>query len=289
MAERAYWKGHIRLSLVSFPVRLYASVTSTEKVQLHKYDKESGSRIRYANVNAEGEKVEADDIVRGYEYEKGSFVEIENKDLDALKVESKHTIDLIQFTDMSSIDAVYYDHPYFVAPESGVGVEAFVTIRDALKATGKVALGQVVMNNKERIVAIKPCGKGLILETLRYDYEVRERDQYFDEIPQNVDVPKDQIDLAKMLIDSKTAEFDPKKFKDRYQEGLLEIINAKLDHRKPDLDEPKAKPSKVVNIMEALKRSLEQSKASGDKKTEADKPAPKAKVKDEKPKKKKSA
>jgi DNA end-binding protein Ku len=260
MAQHAYWKGHIRLSLVSFPVRLYPSVTSSEKISLHKYDRESGTRIHYEDVNEAGERVEDEDIVKGYEYEKGSFVEIDDKDLKELKVESKHTIDLIQFTDMKSIDAVYYDKPYFVAPDGDIAAEAFMTIRDALRKSGKVALGQIVLNNKERIAVIKPCGKGLLLETLRYSYEVRTAEDYFEDIPAKASVSADQIEMAQALIDSKTAEFDPKKFKDRYQEGLKEIIDAKLEHRKPDFDEVERKPTKVVNIMDALKKSLAQSK-----------------------------
>lgn len=267
MAQHAYWKGHIRLSLVSFPVRLYPSVTSSEKISLHKYDKESGTRIHYEDVNEAGERVEDEDIVKGYEYEKGSFVEIDDEDLKKLKVESRHTIDLIQFTDMKSIDPIYYDKPYFVAPDGDIAGEAFMTIRDALRKSGKVAMGQIVLNNKERIAVIKPCGKGLILETLRYNYEVRKAEDYFEDIPEKSKVSADQVEMAEALIKSKTASFDPKKFKDRYQEGLKEIIDAKLEHRKPHLSETERKPAKVVNIMDALKKSLAQSK--GGKKTVA--------------------
>jgi DNA end-binding protein Ku len=278
MAQRAYWKGHIRLSLVSFPVRLYPSVTATEKISLHKYDKKSASRIHYEEVNEKGEEVTGENIVKGYEYEKGSFVEINDDEIEKLKVESKHTIDLIQFTDMKSIDAVYYDKPYFVAPDGPIAAEAYMTIRDALKQAGKVALGQIVLSNKERIVAIKPCGKGLLLETLRYNYEVRRAEDYFEDIPATSDVGEDQIQMAQMLIDAKTAAFDPKKFKDHYQEGLQEIINAKLEHRKPDFGHEDKAPAKVVNIMDALKKSLAQSKAAKPEKTvKVKKPATKTK------------
>lgn len=286
MAERAYWKGHIRLSLVSFPVRLYAAVTQTDKVRLHKIDKDSGSRIHYQNVNEEGEIVDADDIVKGYEYEKGQYVEIEDDELSALKTESRHTIDLIQFTDMASVDPVYYDSPYFIAPDGDIAMEAYVTIRDALKKTGKVALGQIVLGNRERIAAIKPCGKGMLLETLRYNYEVRAAQEYFSGI--GTGKPnEEQLDLARQLIQSKTDDFDPRQFKDRYQEGLKEIIEAKLEHRKPDLEDEAPRTAKVVNIMDALRKSLATSEkkkpatrtAAAKAKTPAKKAPPKTKAK----------
>lgn len=258
MVQHAYWTGHIRLSLVTFPVRLYNAVTETQKIRLHKYDRETGERIRYQNVNMEGEPVEPEDIIKGYEYQKGSFVPIEDEELEKLKMETKHTIDLVQFAPLSSIDPIYYDSPYFIAPEGEIALEAYLTLRDALKETKMVALGQVVLSSKERIVAIKPCGKGMIMETLRYNYEVRRAEEYFSDI-KDLPVDKDQAKLAIQLIESKEAEFDPRQFKDRYQEGLQEIINAKIEHRKPDYGTETA-PGKVINIMDALKKSLEQSK-----------------------------
>jgi DNA end-binding protein Ku len=262
MAPHAYWTGHIRLSLVTFPVRLYPAVTESEKVRLHKYDRETGDRIHYQNVNDEGEVVEPEDIVKGYEYEKGSFIPIEDKELDSLRQESKHTIDLVQFTDMDSIDPIYYDKPYFIAPDGKIAEEAYITLREALRKSHKVALGQVVLSNRERIAAIKPCGKGLLMETLRYNYEVRTAENYFEDIHKDFELDREQIQLAQQLIESKSADFDPRKFKDRYQEGLLEIINAKMEHRVPNLKEEERKPGKVINIMDALRKSLNQSKQS---------------------------
>lgn len=260
MALRAYWTGHIRLSLVTFPVRLYAAVTETEKVRLHKYERESGDRIHYQNVNSDGEAVDTDDIIRGYEYEKGSFIPIEDEELETLREESKHTIELVQFADASSINAIYYEKPYFIAPDGPIAHEAYLTLREALHDSKKVALGQIILNNRERIVAIKPCGKGLIMETLRYNYEVRSTEEYFEGIDAKTKINKEQLDLAKQLIESKSNDFDPTKFKDRYQEGLLEIINAKIEHRVPSLNEEKAPTGKVINIMDALRQSLNQSK-----------------------------
>lgn len=279
MVQHAYWTGHIRLSLVSFPVRIYNAVTETGKIRLHKYDRETGERIRYQNINQDGDIVEAEDIIRGYEYEKGSFVPIEDEELEKLRIESKHTIDLVQFTPSADIDQIYFDNPYFIAPEGEIALEAYLTLRDALKDSKKVALGQVVLNSKERIVAIKPCGKGLLMETLRYDYEVRQAEDYFGAI-KDVAVDKEQLQLAEKLIESKEAPFDPRQFKDRYQQGLQEIINAKLENRKPDYGREQG-PAKVINIMDALKKSLEQSqkgkKAKPAKKQNAKKPAAKAK------------
>ncbi len=233
MAQNAYWTGHIRLSLVTFPVRLYNAVTETQKIRLHKYDRRSGQRIHYQNLNDEGDPVEPEDIVKGYEYEKGGFVPVEDDELEKLRIESKHTIDLVQFTDISSIDPIYFDSPYFIAPEGEIALEAYAVMLESLPPTEKVALGQIVLANRERIASIKPCRKGLIMETLRYNYEVRRAEDYFGDI-RDQDVDKEQLKLAGQLIESKTAEFDPLKFKDMYQDGLQEIINAKLEHRKID-------------------------------------------------------
>ncbi len=270
MAGRSIWNGHIRLSLVTFPVHLYAAVTESEKVRLHKVDRESGKRIHYQNVTDDQEVVEAEDIAKGYEYEKGQYILLEDEEVAQLRSESSHMIDLVQFTDLKNIDAIYFDKPYFIAPDGKVAAEAFVTLRDSLRQSGKAALGQITMAGKERISVIKPCGKGLVLETLRYAYEVRKASEYFTDIPENIKVSKDQVDLAAQLINSKTGDFDPAAFKDRYQEGLLEIIQAKMHHKKIPIGPKEAAPAKVINIMDALKKSLEQTgKKSAPKKTAA--------------------
>ena len=271
MAARAYWNGHIRLSLVTFPVRLYAAVTETEKVKLHKIEKKSGKRIHYANMTEDKNDIEASDIVKGYEYEKGQYIQIDDDELKKLKAESKHTIDLVQFTEAKNIDAIYYDRPYYLVPDGPIAEEAFVTLRDSLREEKKVALGQITLSGKERIAAIKPCGKGLVLETLRYSYEVNKANEFFRDIPDHVKISKDQISLAAQLIDNKSGPFNPSAFKDTYQEGLLEIINAKLQHRKPSLSGARKEPGNVVNIMDALKKSLAQSGKVSSKKAEAKK------------------
>ena len=274
MPQHAYWKGHIRLSLVTFPVRLYPAVTESEKISLHKYDKDTGQRIHYQNINEEGDVVDPDDIVKGYEYEKGAFIPIENEEIEKLRLESKQTIDLVQFSDLSSIDPIYYDNPYYVAPENELAQEAYITVRDALKKTKKVAIGQVIIANRERIVALKSCGKGLLLETLRYNYEVRKAEEYFDDIKPSAEPDKDQLDLAVQLIERKSDDFEPKKFKDLYQEGLKEIINAKMEKRSPRVKDQAPRPGNVINIMDALKKSLEQSSGAKGKKPAAKKKKP---------------
>lgn len=291
MPAHAYWKGHIRLSLVTFPIRLFPAVTESEKIRLHKYDKDTGQRIHYQNINEEGEVVDPDDIVRGYEYEKGAFIPIDDKEIENLRLESKSTIDLVQFTDLSDVDPIYYDNPYYIAPENELAQEAYITLRDALKRSKKVAIGQVIIANRERIVAIKACGKGLILETLRYNYEVRKASEYFDDIKQGAESDEDQLDLAMELIKRKTGDFEPTKFKDLYQEGLKEIIAAKMEKRSPRIKEEKMQTGKVINIMDALKRSLEQSggKTSTKKKTASKKKTPVKKPIKKSTKKKKAA
>jgi DNA end-binding protein Ku len=268
MAQRAYWNGYIRLSLVTFPVRLHAAVTDTEKIKLHKIERNTGRRIHYKNATEDRETVEPADIVKGYEYEKGQYVPIEDDELKKLRIESKHMIDLVQFVDVRDIDPIYFDKPYYIAPDGPVADEAFVTVRDSLREAKKVALGQITLAGKERIAAIRPCGKGMVLETLRYANEVRRASDIFREIPDEVPVSQEQIDLAAELIARKTAPFDPSAFKDSYQEGLLEIINAKLHHRKPDFGPVERQPGKVVDIMDALRRSLAQSGNNGKKKRE---------------------
>lgn len=285
MAAHAYWKGHIRLSLVSFPVRLHAATTESEKISLHQYDKDTGDRIRYQKTNEEGEAVPDEDIIKGYEYEKGSYVPVDDDDLEKLRVESKHTLDLVQFSDVDDIDPIYFDKAYYVAPEGEIAEEAFLTVREALKASKKAAIGQIVLGNKERIVCLRPCCNGLILNTLRYAYEVRENERYFEDIPKKADINKEQLTLAEQLIEQKTKDFDPKKFKDHYQEGLLEIIEAKLKGKKiPNAPKPE-KGQNVVNIVDALKRSLEQSGGGGKSPPKKKAPAKKA----SKSKKKKAA
>jgi DNA end-binding protein Ku len=258
--RKPYWDGYIKLSLVTFPIRLYAAVSDREKVHLHKIERKTQQRIHYRNITEDGHEVDPEDVIRGYEYEKDSYVPIESSELDKLRVESQHTIDLIQFTDAEDIDPLYFDNAYFVAPGEEMGEDAFVVLRDALKKSGKIALGQITISNKEKIAAIRPYDKGLVLETLRYDDEVRKPDALFRNIPAAAGA-KEQIALAEQLIRKKTSPFRPEKFKDTYQEALLGLIEAKMHNRKLPVPREPRRPENVVNIMDALKRSLEQSES----------------------------
>lgn len=258
MAPRAYWRGYIRLSLVTFPVRVYAAITQTEKISLHQYDRETGERIHYQKVNEEGQPVPAEDIIKGYEYDKDSYVPLEDDDLEKLKLESRHTIDLVQFTELDDVDPIYFERSYYVAPDGDIATEAFLTVREALRKSRKAAVGQVVLSSKERIVLLRPCSSGLIMDTLRYSYEVREAAAYFEDIPEKAEISQEQLELASLLIDQKTRKFDPKAFKDHYQEGLMEIIQAKLKGQEIRKTGPERKPQNVVDIVAALKKSLEQ-------------------------------
>jgi DNA end-binding protein Ku len=257
MAPRAYWKGHIRLALVSFPVRLYAAVTQTERIALHRIHRETGERVRTQNVVPDDGPVDKSDIVMGYEYERDHYVPVTEEELDSIEVESKHTIDLSRFVDLSDIDPIYFDKPYFVAPDGDIATEAFVTIRDALKAAGKVALGKIVLAKRERVVAIQACGNGMLLETLRWADEVREAGAYFEDI-ENVTVSADQVEMAEALIRARSGPFEPETFVDSYQTALRELIQAKLKGKEPAFTKPKQPKSNVINLMDALKRSLDE-------------------------------
>ena len=262
MAPRPYWKGHIRLSLVSFEIQLYAASRAAREFPLHQIDKKSGERIRYQTIVPGKGPVPRDEIIKGYEYEKDHYVLIEPEELEKLKLESKHTIDLVQFVDTHDIDVLYFDRPYYVAPSGELAEEAFRVVRDALRQTKKYALGQIVLAGRERIAALKPCGKGMLLETLRYGEEVREAESYFSDV---VDKPADeeQIELAKQLIKQKSSKFKPEKFKDHYDDAMRELIKAKLgDKHAKKVIEEKRPTAQVINLMDALKKSLRGASAS---------------------------
>lgn len=256
MAPRPYWKGHIRLSLVSFAVQLYTASRSAREFPLHQIDKKSGERIRYQTIVPGKGAVPREQIIKGYEYEKEHYVTFEPEELEKLKLESKHTIDLVQFVDTHDIDVMYYDKPYYVAPGGEMAEEAFRVVRDALRQAKKYALGQVVLGGRERIVALKPCGKGMLLETLRYGEEVREADSYFEDIAEKP-ADDEQLELARQLIKQKAAKFDPEKFKDRYDDAMRQLIKAKLGNKQAKkVIEEKRPTAQVINLMDALKKSL---------------------------------
>ena len=250
---RPYWKGQIRLSLVSLAVEIYPAVTSYKSIPLHEIYKPSGQRIKHQNV-VDDEAVGKDDIVKGFEYEKGEYVLLEPGEIEKTKLPSSKELEIIQFVDAGSIDALYFEKPYFVVPQNNASENAFVTIRDALKETNKFGLGQLVIAGHERLCALKPCGRGMMLEVIRYKEEVKKADAYFESID-DMKIDKEQMDLAKTLIKKKSSKFDPSKFHDHYNEALQELINSKMEHRKPKYPEKK-QGAKIVNIMDALRKSL---------------------------------
>ncbi|MDF2970077.1 MAG: repair protein [Microvirga sp.] len=255
MAARANWKGYLRLSLVSCPIALYPATSESEKVRFNQLNKNTGNRIRYSKVDAEtGEEVDSEDIIKGYQVSKGQFVEITDEDLEAVAVESSRTIDIDQFVPREEIDDLYNIRPYFIAPEGKIGAEAFVTIREAIAATGQVAIGRLVLTTREHMIALEPRGKGLMGTLLRYPYEVRDEAHYFDDIP-NIKIEKEMLDLAKHIVKSKSGHFEPDKFEDRYETALREVINKKAKGEKIEARQPE-RPSNVINLMDALKQSI---------------------------------
>ena len=256
MPARAYWSGQIRLALVSISVQLFTATKSAARVSFNQIHKPSGKRIRYEKVVPGVGAVDSDDIVRGYEVEKGKYVLFEDEEIEDVKLEAKRTIDLVQFVDEDEIDQVYFEKPLYVAPDDDeVAGEAYVVLRDALRETGKVGLGQLVVRGKSSIVCLRPHGKGLAIETLRYADEVHKADQFFADVPE-VEPEEELKTIAEELIKRKVKEFDPKTFKDPYDVALRELIQAKLEDRPPEeIDMPEV-GAQVINLMDALKKSM---------------------------------
>lgn len=257
MAARAYWSGRIRLSLVSIPVELVPATKSGAKIAFHQIHKPSGSRIRYEKVVPGIGPVDAEDIVKGYELDKGKYVLLTDDELDDVKLEAKKSIDLVQFVGENEIDPIYFDRPYFVLPDDDNedDAEAYVVLREALRKAKKVALGQIVIRGKGSIVAIKACGDGLMLETLRYADEVKKASAAFKDVPE-VRPETDMVSLAEELIERKSKKFDAGAFKDAYQVALRELIDAKAEHRQVRAIEEPRQSAKVINLMDALRRSV---------------------------------
>ncbi|MGY4473200.1 non-homologous end joining protein Ku [Bradyrhizobium sp. USDA 3364] len=262
-APRAYWKGTLKLSLVSCPVALYPASTAVEKTRFHMINRETGNRLKQQMVDAEtGDVVEGDQKGRGYEVSKGKYVEIEKDELEAVQIESNHTIDIDSFVPEGEIDKRYLDHPYYIRPDGKAGVDAFAVIRDAMKDQDRVALARIVLTNREHVIAIEPFDKGMLGTTLRYPYEVRDADDYFDDI-KSPKVTKDMIELAGHILDSKAAHFDPSTFKDEYETALKALVRRKAAGKPIKAAEREEKPSNVVSLMDALQQSLKGGKSGG--------------------------
>ncbi len=257
MAPRAFWTGNIRLSLVTIPVRLYPATSSERRIEFHQIHEPTGKRIRYQKVAPGVGPVENEEITKGYEYEKGKYVLLDQKEIDELKLESKQTIELVRFVDPEAIDPRYFERPYYLLPDGEAGEEGYVIIQEALRKAGKVGVGQLVLRGQSNIVAMKPCGRGLLLEILRQADEVKSADTFFEEVPE-MKIDKEALDLAIELIERKAGAFEPEKFKDEYTEAVWELINAKIEHRAPSVVTGEAGTAKVINIMDALKKSVKQ-------------------------------
>jgi Ku protein len=256
MAARAYWKGSLKLSLVTCPVLLYPASTSVEKTRFHMINKETGNRLKQQMVDAEtGDVVESEQKGRGYELRKGEYVEVEKDELEAVQIESNHTIDIDSFVPKDEIDRRYLNHPYYLVPDGKAGVDAFAVIRDAMKDQDRVALARIVLTNREHVIAIEPLGKGLLGTTLRYPYELRDEEEYFDDI-KSPKISKDMVELAGHILKTKAAHFDPSKFKDEYENALKALVRRKASGKPIKAAEREEKPDNVVSLMDALKQSL---------------------------------
>jgi len=272
MPARAYWQGQIRLALVSIPVEIYSATKSGASVAFRQIHEPSGKPIHYEKVVQGIGPVDADEILKGFEYEKGSYVLLEPDEIEAVKLESKKTLELTQFVDADEIDVLYYEKPYYVVPADDLAEEAFIVLREALRKTRKVGLGQLAMRGREYVVSLKPCGRGMVLETLRYADEVNKAASYFRDIG-NAKPDTELLELAENLIDKKTAPFDAAEFHDRYVDALRDLVKRKLKAKggkvTPEEEEERPNGTNVVDLMAALKKSLEKPAASSAKKAPA--------------------
>ena len=255
MAPRANWKGFLRLSLVTCPVALYPATSESEKISFNQLNKQTGHRIKYVKVDADtGEEVPNEDIVKGYMLDKDQFIEVSKEELEEIALESTRTIEIDEFIEKSEIDPRYLIRPYYLRPDGKVGHDAFAVIRETIREMNKVAIGRVVLTNREHIIALEPLDKGLVGTLLRYPYEVRSESEYFDEI-QDVKITKDMLDLAKHIVNQKSGSFEPGKFEDQYETALIDLINKKRAG-KPITPKERPRGENVVDLMEALRRSV---------------------------------
>jgi DNA end-binding protein Ku len=274
-ARRAYWKGYLKLSLVTCPVALYPASSQADKTNFHQVNRKTGNRLRQQMVDEEtGKVVDKDDKGRGYELPNGRYVAIEPEELEAVEVESTHTIGIDKFVPQEDIDKRYYERPYYIVPEGKGGEEAFAVIRDAMKDKGRVALARIVFANREHILAVEPWGKGMLGTTLRYDYEVRDEAEFFKGIP-SPRINKDMIQLASHILDSKAGRFDASQFKDEYELALRKLVKRKASGKTIEMPAEREDRGNVIDLMEALRQSVKGRKSAALKgKSESRKTAP---------------
>jgi Ku protein len=260
--RRAYWKGYLKLSLVTCPVALYPASSQSEKTRFHQINRKTGNRLRQQMVDEEtGRVVDKENKGRGYELANGRYVEIEPEELEAVEIDSTHTIDIDKFVPEEDIDKRYYERPYYIVPDGAGGEEAFAVIRDAMRDKGRVALARIVFANREHILAVEPWAKGMLGTTLRYDYEVRDEKEVFKGIP-SPRIPKDMIELASHILESKAGRFDASKFKDEYELALRKLVKRKAVGKTIEPPSEKEDRSNVVDLMEALRQSLKGKKSA---------------------------
>jgi DNA end-binding protein Ku len=255
MAPRPTWKGYLKLSLVSCSIAMYTATSTAGRIRLHIINRETGNRIRNQAIDAEsGDVVEDENKVKGYEVEKGQYVLLEDEELDEVALESTHTLDIESFIDRDEVDEIYLDESLYIVPNDEVAYEAFAVIRDAMRKKKMVGLGRVVMHRRERLLMLQPRGKGIVATALRYKAEVRNEKTYFDDIPA-IKVPNDMLQLAEHILQQKRGQFDPERFEDRYEQALTALIKAKHAGKEPP-SAPTPQPSNVINLMDALRRSV---------------------------------
>jgi DNA end-binding protein Ku len=259
MAPRANWKGYLRLSLVSCPIALYPASSLSEKVSFNRINRKTGNRLKQQNVDSEtGDVVPREDIARGYEVAKGQYLVIEDEEIDAVQIESNRTIEIDQFVPRGEIDDRFIDSPYYLAPDGKVGQDAFAVIRDTIAKMNMVAIGRVVLTRREHVIALEARGRGLLGLTLRYPYEVRDEQTYFEDIP-DMKLSKDMLDLATHIVQTKSSHFDPAQFEDRYENALTDLLKKKEAGEK--IEPAKEGPTpQVVSLMDALKASIDAEK-----------------------------
>ena len=259
---RPYWRGYLKLSLVTCPIALYTATSSTERVSFRQINKKTGNRLRQQLVDeVTREPVEGEHKGRGYECAKNTYIPVDDDELDALTVKSAHTIEIDSFVPREQIDQLYLDTPYYIAPNGQVGHEAFAVIREAMRGKGQVALGRVVLSKRERVIILEPWEKGLIGTTLRYPYEIRDAKDYFDDIP-DVTLDPETLKLAEQILKSKATDFDPSEFVDRYEEAVVELLKKKQAGIAVSREPTAPRPQNIVNIIDALRQSVAQERAA---------------------------
>jgi DNA end-binding protein Ku len=262
MAPRPNWKGYLKLSLVSCPVALFPATTTSERVSFRTLNRATGNRVRRQFVDEQtGDAVEGEDQIKGYEIAKGEFIQIEDDELKSVQIESNHTIDIEKFVPRPDVDQLYLDTPYYLTPTDRVGEEAFAVIRDAMRAEKVVGLARVVLFRRERILMLEPRAKGIVATSLHFANEVHAASGYFDEIP-DLDLPKQMLELATHIIDKMSGHFEPDQFEDRYETALIELIRSKQKGM-PLKPQPTHRQTNVINLMDALRRSVEGTGAEG--------------------------